>query len=328
MQDYSNEHWKVAGTAVTFGTFYHGSVERLETANCEVKLNPYGRPLTNEEMIEFASDCDALIVGNDKVPADVIKHFHNMKIIAKHGVGVDAIDKDQAHAQGIIVTNAPGTNKDEVADAAMCLTLMLARDFHTMNYHTKNREWIKYPGVDVVDKVVGVIGVGNIGTQYVRRMTGFTDKILVNDLVERDEVKRMGATYVSKQEIYEKCDIISLHVPLDDSTFHMLDEEAFAHMKPGMILVNTARSKVVEVDPLTRALKDGTLRGYGVDVYDFEPPAWHEFFDFPNVIMTPHVAGTTYESNRRMGDTAVTNVLAVKAGQVPPNLITFGGKSA
>ena len=110
MKDYSGEHWKVAGTAVTFGKFYKGSIQRLEAAGCEVKLNPYGRPLTNEEMIEFAGDCDALIVGNDKVPANVIEHFHNMKVIAKHGVGVDAIDKDQAKKQGILVTNAPGTN--------------------------------------------------------------------------------------------------------------------------------------------------------------------------------------------------------------------------
>lgn len=328
MKDYSNDHWKVAGTAVTFGTYYEGSVRRLEEAGCEVRLNPYGRPLTNEEMVEFAGDCDALIVGNDKVPAEVIKRFTNMKVIAKHGVGVDAIDKDQAKRQGILVTNAPGTNKDEVADAAMCLVLMVARDFHTLNAHTKNRKWVKYPGVDVVGKTIGVIGAGNIGTAFVRRCTGFTDKILVNDLVERDEVRAMGARYVSKDEIYSQCDIISLHVPLDESTFHLVDAEAFSRMRPGTILVNTARSKCVEVDALTQALKDGTLRGYGVDVYDFEPPAWHEFFDLPNVIMTPHVAGTTFESNRRMGDTAVDNVLAVKQGRVPPNLITFGGASA
>lgn len=328
MVDCSNEHWTVAGTAVTFGTFHKGSVEALEAAGCTVKLNPYGRPLTNEEMIEFAGDCDALIVGNDKVPAEVIKHFKNMKVIAKHGVGVDAIDKDQAKKQGILVTNAPGTNKDEVADAAMCLVLMLARDFHTLNAHTKDHKWIKYPGVDVVGKTIGVIGAGNIGTAFIRRCTGFTDKILVNDLVERDEVKAMGAVYVDKETIYRECDIISLHVPLDDSTYHLIGEEAFSMMRPGTIFVNTARSKCVEVEPLTAALKDGTLRGYGVDVYDFEPPAWQEFFDFPNVILTPHVAGTTIESNARMGDTAAANVIAVKRGVTPPNLITFGGASA
>lgn len=327
MKDYSNEHWKVAGTAVTFGTFHKGSIEALEAAGCEVKLNPYGRPLTNEEMIEFAGDCDALIVGNDKVPADVIKHFKNMKIIAKHGVGVDAIDKDQAREQGIIVTNAPGTNKEEVADAAMCLTLMLARDFHTLNGTTKDHQWIKYPGVDVFGKTIGVIGAGNIGTAFIRRCTGFTDKILVNDLVEREEVRALGATYVDKETIYRESDIISLHVPLDASTYHLLGAEAFALMKPGTILVNTARSKCIEVEPLTEALQNGTLRGYGVDVYDFEPPAWQPFFDFPNVILTPHVAGTTYESNQRMGDTAAANVIAVKQGKTPPNLITFGGKS-
>lgn len=132
--------WKVVATAVTFGKFYKGTVERLEEAGCEVILNSFGRPFTKEELIEYASDADALIVGNDKVPGDVIEYFKNMKIIAKHGVGVDAIDKDKAHEMGIIVTNAPGTNKEEVADCAIGFILMLARDYYRTVKETKNKK--------------------------------------------------------------------------------------------------------------------------------------------------------------------------------------------
>ena len=189
------EKWSVAATAVTFGRFYKGSVERLEEAGCEVKLNPYGRPLTSEEMVEFAKDADALIVGNDKVPAEVIAQFDYMKVIAKHGVGVDAIDKDQAHKMGIIVTNAPGTNKEEVADCAMGFLLMIARDFYKMVQETKSKEWIKYPGISMRGKKMGVIGIGNIGTAFVERAVGFGMGILGYDIVERDRAKELGVTF-------------------------------------------------------------------------------------------------------------------------------------
>ncbi|SHO50627.1 phosphoglycerate dehydrogenase [Anaerocolumna xylanovorans] len=321
------EKWEVAATAVTFGKFYKGSIERLEKAGCEVKLNPYGRPLTGEEMIEFARDADALIVGNDKVPADVIKHFKNMKIIAKHGVGVDAIDKDKAHEMGIVVTNAPGTNKEEVADCAMGFLLMLARDFYKIVGETKAKKWIKYPGISMRQKTIGVIGIGNIGTALVERAAGFGMKILGYDIVERDRAKELGVQYVSFEELLRESDYITLHVPLNPETYHMIGEEQFGLMKKGAILVNTARSKCIDHEALTKALQSGTLLGYATDVYDSEPPVWHPYFDFPNVLLTPHIAGTTYDSNKRMGDTAVDNVIAVKNGVTPPNLILEGGRS-
>lgn len=319
--------WKVVSTAVTFGRFYKETVKRLEQAGCEVTLNPFGRPFTKEEMIKYASDADALIVGNDKVPGDVIEHFTNMKIIAKHGVGVDAIDKDKAHEMGIIVTNAPGTNKEEVADCAMGFILMLARDYYRAIRETKNKKWIKRPGISLYKKTIGIIGIGNIGLATVKRATGFSMRILGYDIVERDAAKALGVEYVSLSDLLSQSNFISLHVPLNEGTYHILGKEQFKMMRKGTILVNTARSKCIDPDALTEALKDGTLLGYATDVYDSEPPVWQPYFDFPNVLMTPHEAGTTYDSNRRMGTTAVDNVLAVKRGETPPNLVTEGGKS-
>ena len=323
-----SKKWKVIGTAVTFGKFYKDTVKRLEEAGCEVMLNPFGRPFTNDEMIKYASDADAIILGNDKVPAHVMQHFTNMKIIAKHGVGVDAIDKDKAKEMGIIVTNAPSTNKEEVADCAMGFLLMLARDFLSIVNSTKDKKWIKYPGISLYKKTIGIIGVGNIGLATAHRATGFSMNILGHDLVERDEAKKIGVNYVALDELLAKSDFISLHVPLTEKTYHMIGAREFSLMKKNTVLVNTARSKCVDPVALKTALLDKTLCGYATDVYDFEPPAWEELFDFPNVLLTPHIAGTTYDSNKRMGDTAVDNVLAVKNGLTPPNLITEGGKSS
>ncbi|MCH3965105.1 MAG: phosphoglycerate dehydrogenase [Clostridium sp.] len=315
--------WKVVATAVSFGKFYKQPVERLEKAGCKVILNPFGRPFTKAEMIEYASDADALIVGNDKVPGDVIDHFTKMKVIAKHGVGVDAIDKEKAHDMGIIVTNAPGTNKEEVADCAMGFILMIARDYYRAIRETKNKEWIKRPGISLYKKTIGIIGIGNIGLATVKRATGFSMRILGYDIVERDAAKTLGVEYVDLPELLSQSDFISLHVPLNEGTYKILSKNQFDMMKKGAILVNTARSKCIDSNALMNALKDGKLLGYATDVYDSEPPEWQPYFDFPNVLMTPHEAGTTYDSNRRMGSTAVDNVLSVKSGKVPPNLIAW-----
>lgn len=320
-------HWKVVASAVTFGKYYPEMIQRLEEENCEVILNPYGRPFTNAEMIAFAKDADALIVGNDKVPKQVIEQFQKMKIIAKHGVGVDAIDKDQAANMGIIVTNAPGTNKAEVADCAMGFLLMMARDYYQTVFETKQHLWLKRPGRSFANKTVGVIGIGNIGSEFVKRAAGFDMHILGYDLVEREAMKQYGVEYVSLNRLLKESDFITLHVPLNESSYHLLGEEQFKIMKKGMIIANTARSKCVDSNALTIALQDGTCAFYATDVFDSEPPLWQPYFDFPNVLLTPHEAGTTYDSNYRMGNTAIDNVLAVKQGIVPPNLVIERGAS-
>lgn len=313
--------WKVVATAVTFGKFNKKTIERLEESNCEVVLNPYGRPLTNQEMIDIAHDADALIVGNDKVPGNVIEHFKNMKIIAKHGVGVDAIDRKKAKEKGIIVTNAPGTNKEEVADLAFGFILDIARVLSLTNQQTKDHQWIKYPGLAMYQKTIGIIGVGNIGAALAKRATGFSMRILGYDIVERQEAKQLGVEYVSLETLLKESDIISLHVPLNEGTYQMIKEKEFNLMKDSVILVNTARSMCVNHEALNRNILSGKIFGYATDVFDYEPPLWQPYFDHPRVIITPHIGGSTLESNARMGNIAVDNVLAVKNGQNPPNLI-------
>lgn len=313
--------YKVVGTAVTFGHFIEEPVKRLEAIGCEVILNPFGRPFTQKEFTEIAGDADAVIVGNDQVDAAVIEGLKKVKVIAKHGVGVDGIDCEAAMCAGIKVTNAPGTNKEEVADSAMGFLLLMARDLPKMSQETKRGDWNKYPTHSLFGKKVGIIGAGNIGTAFVRRAMGFGLDVLVCDPIERSEVKALGAAYVDFETVIHSADYLSIHCPLNDTTRNMLTASSFAKMKTGVFIVNTARSQILDLDDLFEAIGVGKVAGYATDVFDKEPPEPHQLYALDNVYLTPHVAGTTYDSNRRMGNTAVDDVIAVLQGQLPPNLI-------
>ncbi|XJZ28248.1 phosphoglycerate dehydrogenase [Bacillota bacterium Lsc_1132] len=312
--------WKVVATAVTFGKINKAPLKRLQENGCDVMINPFGRPFTKAEFLEYASDADALIVGNDKVKADIIEGCKNLKVIAKHGVGVDGIDVKAAKERGIIVTYAPGTNAEEVADLAFGYMHMLARGLYQANRDTKDGKWIKSTGISLYQKTIGILGLGAIGRATARRATGYDMNILGYDVIENQTALDLGVNYVSLDELLAKSDFISLHLPLTPETRNILSAEKIKLIKKGAIIVNTARRQLIDYDALTKALEDGSLRGYATDVYDFEPPEHDPLFDLPNVILTPHIGGTTIESNRRMGDTAVDNVLAVLNEEKAPNV--------
>jgi D-3-phosphoglycerate dehydrogenase len=313
--------WKIVVTAVTFAKADPEPLNRLKAIGCEVITNSHGRPLTEGEMINIAQDADALIVGNDKVTGAIIRSCPKLKVIAKHGVGVDAIDSKTANECGVVVTNAPGVNSHEVADLAFGLLHMLSRGLYIANKATKEGNWLKPMGVGLWEKTIGIIGVGKIGLATAYRATGYNMKILGFDCVERLEAKKIGIEYVGLEELLQQSDFISLHLPLTKKTRNILDQRHLGLLKPGAILINTARSQLVEYETLHKALLDGRIRGYGVDVYDFEPPQLHPMYSLENVIVSPHLGGTCYESNIRMGNTAVNNVIAVLEARTPPNRI-------
>jgi D-3-phosphoglycerate dehydrogenase len=313
--------WKVVVTAVTFAKADPEPLHRLKTIGCEVNTNSLGRPLTEREMINAAQDADALIVGNDKVTSTIIRSCPSLKIIAKHGVGIDGIDSKAAAECGVVVTNAPGVNSHEVADLAFGLLHMLSRGLYIANEATKEGNWLKPMGVGLWGKTIGIIGVGEIGLAAACRATGYKMKILGFDCVRRSEATAIGLDYVGVEELLQQSDFVSLHLPLTNETRNILDDRKLGLFKPGAILINTARSQLVDYETLYKALLDGHIRGYGVDVYDFEPPQLHPMFGLDNVILTPHLGGTCHESNIRMGNTSVDNVIAVLENRTPPNLI-------
>jgi D-3-phosphoglycerate dehydrogenase len=312
--------WKVVVTAVTFAKADPEPLQRLQAIGCEVITNSLGRPLTEGEMINAAQDADALIVGNDKVTGKIIRSCPRLKVIAKHGVGVDGIDRKTAAECGVVVTNAPGVNSHEVADLTFGLLHMLSRGLYIANEATKSGHWLKPMGVGLWGKTIGIVGVGKIGLATAYRATGYKMKILGFDCVKRPEANEIGLDYVALDQLLQQSDFVSLHLPLTNETRNILDDGRLGLLKPGAILINTARSQLVEYETLYKALLDGRIRGYGVDVYDFEPPQLHPMFSLENVILTPHLGGTCKESNIRMGNTAVSNVIAVLEKRTPPNL--------
>lgn len=314
--------WLVVSTAVTFGKYAQEPVDRLHAAGCEVRLNPYGRPLTASEMVEFAGEADALILGNDSLPARVIKRLKNMKVIARYGTGFDGVDLKEAEKRRITITFTPATNREETADFTWGLILDLARHITHMVNITKAGEWKKDPGISLYGKTIGIIGVGQVGTAVARRAMGFGMDILGYDILERTEPTVYGLIYTTLNELLRRSDIVTLHVPLTAITRHMINAREFRIMKGSALLVNTARSLIVNEKALGRALEEGQIAGYAVDVFDEEPPVHSPLFDLDNYIITPHVAGHTLQSSLRMGDVAVDNILAVKDGVTPPDIVT------
>jgi phosphoglycerate dehydrogenase-like enzyme len=312
----------VASCAVTFGIFNKVPVERLEDAGCEVRLNPYGRPLTPAEIVEHAKDADVIILGNDRLDSATIGKLPNLKLVVRHGAGLDNIDFSELGKRDITVANTPGANKEETADLTFALILDLARMVTQSINQLKGGVWNKIPGRTLYGKTIGIIGVGAIGMAVASRAMGFGMDILGNDIVQRDEAARFGLLYTSLNELLSASDVVTIHAPLTSATKNLIGARELKRMKPGALLINTARAGVVREAALEKALMSGHLGGYAVDVYAKEPPDPTSYMSLPNVLTTPHIGSSTMEANLRMGDMAVDNILAFMNGAVLPNKVT------
>ncbi len=312
----------VASCAVTFGIFNKVPVERLEDAGCEVRLNPYGRPLTPAEIVEHAKDADVIILGNDRLDSATIGKLPNLKLVVRHGAGLDNIDFSELGKRDITVANTPGANKEETADLTFALILDLARMVTQSINQLKGGVWNKIPGRTLYGKTIGIIGVGAIGMAVASRAMGFGMDILGNDIVQRDEAARFGLLYTSLNELLSASDVVTIHAPLTSATKNLIGARELKRMKPGALLINTARAGVVREAALEKALMSGHLGGYAVDVYAKEPPDPTSYMSLPNVLTTPHIGSSTMEANLRTGDMAVDNILAFMNGAVLPNKVT------
>ena len=314
--------FRVASCAASFGVFTKEPVERLEAAGCEVAISPYGRAMTKKEIVEFSRGAEAVVLGNGKMPASVIDALPNLRIIARHGRGVDNIDYNEATKRGIVVTNAPGTNTEETADLTFGLILDLERHLTLMNNELKSGTWRKRAGHSLYGKTIGIIGVGDIGIAVAKRAMGFGMDIIGCDIHERPEASVTGLIFTSLNDLLKRSDIVTLHTPLTDVTRNLIGAKELRMMKDDAVLVNTARAGIVRQSALEKALLEGRLYGYATDVHAGEPPQIAKIAELPNVLVTPHAGSATYEANLRMGMAVADNIIAVKDGVTPPNLVT------
>jgi D-3-phosphoglycerate dehydrogenase len=275
---------------------------------------------------EIIGGYDAIVIRSaSKLTADLIARGTRLKVIGRAGVGVDNVDVDAATRQGIVVANAPESNVVSAAEHAVGLLLALARNIPQAHAALVDGRWerSKWGGVEVADKVLGVLGFGRIGRLVARRALGLQMKVVAYDpFVAPERFRELGAEAASFDEVLERADFLTLHLPLNDETRGAIDAAAIARMKDGARLVNAARGDLVDVDALVAALESGKLAGAAVDVFPKEPYDG-PLLAAPNVVVTPHLAASTEEAQDRAGVIVAEQVAAALEGGLVTNAVNI-----
>jgi len=306
-------------------------VERALQDRFEVVLNEADRPLSPAELTAAMGEFDVLCpTVSDRIDAEVIAGGDRVRLIANYGVGFDHIDLAAAKAKGIAVTNTPGVLTDATADIAMTLLLMAARRAGEGERELRDGRWTGWRpthliGASIKGKVLGLVGMGRIAIATARRAKhGFGMKIAYYGRRECDPAVAAELEAERRKTLYELlrvADFVSLHVPGGAETANMMDAAAFAEMKPGSYLINTARGGIVDHTALAEALERGHLAGAGLDVYPHEPEVPEVLLGFENVVLLPHLGSANAETRIAMGMKALANVEAFARGEPLPDKI-------
>ncbi len=296
---------------------------RLQEAGCETVYNRWHGDRTEEEMIEILKGIDGAIVSIDPFTPKVLAAAPQLKVVARTGVGYDAVNVPAATERGVAVCITPGANNRAVADFAFTLLLASARRLLENLKVVPQGGWKRYQGKDLPGSTIGIVGLGSIGKEVAKRARGFDMRVLAYD-VFKDEAfaTQHHVTYVPLEQLLRESDFVTLHCFLDDSTRHLIDAERLALMKPTAYLINTARGPIVDEEALHQALKEKKIAGAALDVFAQEPlPAGSPLRGLDNVYLAPHVAGQTDGAIQAMGTIAADNVIAVLRGEKPLGLV-------
>jgi len=282
--------------------------------------------LSQEELLERIEAYDGLIIRSaTKVTAEVIERAENLKAIGRAGIGVDNIDIEAATKRGILVANAPESNTVAAAEHTLALMLAAARRVPAADNSLRNGEWNRsaFKGVEVSEKTLGLVGLGHVGTIVARGAVGMGMRVIGYDpYVSEERMRSMNIERAeSLDEIFEYSDFVSLHVPRTPQTLGMVNARALQMMKPGAYLINVARGGIVDEVALYNALKEGTIAGAALDVFEEEPTTDSPLFSLPNVVVTPHLGASTAEAQDRAGVTAAEQVATALRGAVPMHAI-------
>jgi D-3-phosphoglycerate dehydrogenase len=315
--------YKVLVTARIFGHLSDDSFDIFKNSGVELAKNPYrGKGLTEDQLIELISDVHGLLTGVDQVTAKVINAAEELKVISKFGTGVDNIDVAAATQEGVIVTNAPGTNSDAVADMTYALILSIARRIPFANKQVRKGNWPLIIGTEICNKTLGLIGLGQIGKRVALRAGGFNMKILAYELLPDEQfVREHGIKLVPLYRLLRESDFVSIHVPFTSETKDMIKAEQFEMMKPTAYLINTARGGIVDEDALYDALRSGELAGAAFDVFKKEPLKEKVLMELDNFIATPHISPFTKEAIENMETLSAQNIIDVLKGRFPPHIV-------
>jgi glyoxylate reductase len=292
------------------------ALERLEAAH-DVITWEEDRPIPRDELVRLCDGADGLLcMLTDAVDDALLSAAPSLRAVAVYAVGTDNVDRAAARAHGVAVGNTPDVLTEATADIAFALLLAAARRLPEAQRDVREGRWRTWTpdgwlGLELHGATLGIIGNGRIGQAVARRAAGFGMEVLTARPLEVDEV-------------LERSDVVSLHVPLTETTRGLIDANALARMKPGAILVNTARGPIVDQRALADALRSGHLAAAGLDVTDPEPlPPDDPLLDAPNLVVLPHIGSATHTARARMADLAVDNLLAALDGRPMPHPVAL-----
>ena len=281
-------------------------VNELKRLPIRVVLNTAGKRLKGHSLLDFLADADGAIIGLESVNVGLLDNCTNLKIISKFGVGLDNIDLDACRVRGVAIGWTPGVNKRSVSEVVMGQMIGLSRNLFTHSALLRAGNWKKDGGRLFSEKTVGIIGLGYIGRDLVKLLQPFGCKLLGDDIQDRSVFAcKHGVKLVSKEEIFYKSDIVSIHVPLTPDTRQLVNSRTLELMQDEAFLINTSRGPVVDQSALKKALINNSIAGAAIDVFEEEPPSDMNFLRLPNLIPTPHISGNAHEAVLAMGRSSI-----------------------
>jgi gluconate 2-dehydrogenase len=297
--------------------------------HCEVDANQDDIALGAEALAQRLHDKHAVVCSlTDRIDAALLARAPQLKVVANIAVGYNNIDVPACSARGIMATNTPGVLDDSTADLAWTLMLGAARRISEVERYIRQGDWRgwrlkQWLGTDVHHATLGIVGMGRIGQAIARRAAGFEMRVLYHNRkrVSEEIERKLNATRVGFDDLLAQSDFLVLQVPYSPETHHLIGAAELAKMKPTAILINSTRGGVVDDLALIDALKKGTIRAAGLDVFENEPNLHPGFLALDNVVLAPHIGSSTEATRRAMAMTAAKNAVAALAGASPPNLI-------
>jgi glyoxylate reductase len=305
-------------------------IKMLTDKGYTVDVSPKDRPLTKKELIKFLQKkkYDAVLsLLTDPIDAEVMDAAPSVKIFANFAIGFNNIDLEAAKKRNVFVTNTPGGGADRVAEHTWALLLALSCRIVEGDTYMKKGKYNGWDpmllhGTKLAGKTLGILGTGRIGADVAHRAkNGFGMNVAYYDVVRNEALEKdYGATfYQTVEEVLKIADVVSIHVPLLPATQHLINANRLKLMKPTAYLINTSRGPVVDENALVDALKNGVIRGAGLDVFEFEPKLAKGLAKLSNVVLTPHIASGTEEARLDMATLAAGNIIDAMEGRVPKN---------
>ena len=293
------------------------NAEKIRNAGFDLFYNDSGLAYSKEEFYEITKDADGIVIGVESVDAAYLEAHPKVRAVVKFGVGTDNIDLEYCREHGIFVGRTVGSNARSVAETAISFIIADSKNLYESISDTRNHGWSKLTGYEIMDKTVGIVGFGAIGKQVARMAWGLGMRVLAYDAfgIDKEVADSLHAEIVGLDELIERSDFLSLHVPLTPDTANMISAAELTRMKKNAVLINTARGGIVNEADLYEALKGGTIKAAYFDVFSSEPPRADEpLITLPNFYLTPHVASRSAEAERNTADMASKIVVEALGG--------------